>query len=278
MTSYDKLINSISSKKSMLCVGLDSDINKIPNCFEKNISGLFEFNKIIIEQTQNICSAYKINFAFYEQYGSEGFELIKQTLRQIPDNIFTIADAKRGDIGNTSAAYSKAVFKNLNFDSITANPYMGLDSISPFLEDKSKLIFLLALTSNAGSQDFQRLISDGKPIYQHIIEKSAKNFSHKNLGFVIGATHPDELAALRKIIPENPILIPGVGTQGGDIQAIKKANNNSTALINVSRAIIYPEISDEKVADINKNNEISKKDFADLIKKAAINFNKNINF
>ena len=254
----------------MLCVGLDSDINKIPNCFEKNILGLFEFNKIIIEQTQNICSAYKINFAFYEQYGNEGFELIKRTLQIIPENIFTIADAKRGDIGNTSAAYSKSVFNHFNFDSITVNPYMGLDSISPFLEDKSKFIFLLALTSNKGSNDFQRLISDGKPIYQHIIEKSAKEFSYENLGFVIGATHPDELAELRKIIPENPILIPGVGAQGGDIQAIKKANSNSTALINVSRAIIYPEI--------NSTEKISKENFANLVKNTTINFNKNIAF
>ena len=248
MNSYNKLIASIAEKKSILCVGLDSDIDKIPNCFEKNIYGLFDFNKTIIEQTKDFCSAYKINFAFYEQYGSDGFDLISQTVDLIPKNIFTIADAKRGDIGNTSAAYAKSVFNFFPFDSVTVNPYMGFDSISPFLEDKSKFIFLLALTSNQGSHNFQRLISDGKPIYQHIIEQSSKEFSKENIGFVIGATHPKELFELRKIIPENAILIPGVGTQGGDIRAVKEANNNSLALINVSRAIIYPEITDNDFA------------------------------
>ena len=253
MNSHSKLINSLTQKKSMLCVGLDSDIAKIPACFEKNISGLFEFNKTIIEQTQDVCSAYKINFAFYEQYGSDGFSLIKQTLSIIPRNIFTIADAKRGDIGNTSAAYAKSVFDYFAFDSVTVNPYMGFDSISPFLEDESKFIFLLALTSNKGSYDFQRLVADGKPIYQHIIEKSSKEFSEENIGFVIGATHPAELSELRKIIPNNVILIPGVGAQGGDIQAVKLANGNSSALINVSRAIIYPEITDNNFSNSVKN-------------------------
>jgi len=251
MNSYNKLKNSIAEKKTMLCVGLDSDINKIPNCFEKNIFGLFDFNKTVIEQTKDFAAAYKINFAFYEQYGKEGFDLIAKTLNLIPKNIFTVADAKRGDIGNTSAAYAKSVFEYFSFDSITVNPYMGFDSISPFLEDKSKFVFLLALTSNNGSADFQRLISEGKPIYQHIIEKSANEFSKENIGFVIGATHPKELSELRKIIPENAILIPGVGAQGGDIRAVKEANNNFVALINVSRAIIYPEIYDNNFVDIS---------------------------
>jgi len=248
MNSYNKLLNSITKNNSILCVGLDSDISKMPVHFEKNIYGLFDFNQTVIEQTKDFAAAYKINFAFYEQYGSDGFGLIKQTLDLIPQNIFTVADAKRGDIGNTSSAYAKSVFDFFSFDSITVNPYMGFDSIAPFLEDKSKFVFLLALTSNKGSNDFQRLISDGKPIYQHIIEKTVKKFPKENIGFVIGATHPKELFDLRKIIPENAILIPGVGTQGGDIRAIKEANNKSLALINVSRAIIYPEIVDNDFA------------------------------
>jgi len=260
MTSYEKLVNSISKKQSMLCVGLDSDIKKIPNCFEKNCAGLFEFNKTIIEQTKDFCSAYKINFAFYEQYGSEGFDVIEKTLQIIPEDIFTIADAKRGDIGNTSLAYSNSVFNYFNFDSVTVNPYMGLDSISPFLEDKSKFVFLLALTSNNGSNDFQRLLSDGKPIFQYVIEKTSKVFTNKNLGFVIGATHPKELEILRNIIPEHTILIPGVGTQGGDITAVRKANGNSLALINVSRAIIYPNDTDISFNDFARTvNDIAKK-------------------
>lgn len=248
MTSYQKLIDSISRKGTMLCVGIDPDINKMPECFEKNINGLAEFIKTIVEQTKDVTAAYKINFAFYEQYGSDGFDLIKQILKAIPTDVFTIADAKRGDIGNTSSAYAKSVFNFFNFDSVTVNPYMGFDSIAPFVEDKSKFIFLLSLTSNQGSYDFQRLVADNKPIYQHIIEKAASQFSKENIGFVIGATHPKELSELRKLIPHYPILIPGVGAQGGNIQSVLEANNNSTALINISRAIIFPQIIDNDYA------------------------------
>ena len=255
MISYKKLINAIQNKNSLLCVGLDSDINKIPtNVFTKDINGLLEFNETTINNTKQFVSAYKINFAFYEQLGSDGFNLINDTLKLIPDDIFTIADAKRGDIGNTSSAYTKAVFQNMDFDSITINPYMGMDSISPFLEDKNKMVFILALTSNPGSSDFQRLIANDKPIYQHIIEKTINTFNVENAGFVIGATHPEELTDIRKIIPKNVILIPGVGTQGGDVDAIMKANNNSPALINVSRAIIYPETFDNNIKDNTKDN------------------------
>ena len=263
MASYKKLITAINKKKSLLCVGLDSDINKIPaNIFSKDINGLFDFNKAIIENTEDFASAYKINFAFYEQYGSDGFDLINKTLKLIPNDIFTIADAKRGDIGNTSAAYSKCVFNYMNFDSITVNPYMGIDSISPFLEDTSKMIFVLALTSNLGSNDFQRLVSNHKPIYQHIIEKMINIFDKENVGFVIGATHPNELAEIRKIITDNVVLVPGVGTQGGDIDAILAANNNLPALINVSRSIIYPEC-------INSNDNSSLCFFESVNKTAA---------
>ncbi|MDR0927901.1 MAG: orotidine-5'-phosphate decarboxylase [Ignavibacteria bacterium] len=262
--SYNKLISAIKSKKSMLCVGLDSDISKIPaESFSKNINGLFEFNKTIIAQTADICAAYKINFAFYEQYGSDGVDLLKQTLQIIPQDIFTIADAKRGDIGNTSTAYSKSVFQYFMADSITVNPYMGIDSIVPFLEDTDKFIFLLALTSNKGSYDFQRLECDGKPLYLHIIEKSAKEFEVENLGFVIGATHPTELGDIRKLIPNNAVLIPGVGAQGGDVSAVMAANGGGPALINVSRAVIYPDIIDN--------------DFGASVRRAALKYNRLIN-
>jgi orotidine-5'-phosphate decarboxylase len=250
INSHQKLLNSIANKNSLLCVGLDTDINKIPlQFFTKDFDGLLNFNKTIIEQTQEFTAAYKINFAFYEQYGSDGFDLIRKTLQLIPQNIFTIADAKRGDIGNTSAAYSTMVFGYFDFDSITINPYMGVDSIEPFLEDKTKFIFVLALTSNQGSFDFQRLISADKPVYQHIIQKLINTFTKENLGFVIGATHPQELNDLRQIIPNNVMLIPGVGTQGADIEQVIKANNNAPAVINVSRAIIYPTISDNNFAN-----------------------------
>ena len=242
MTSYEKAINVIKNKKSLLCIGLDSDISKIPhNLFSSDIDGLYNFNRTIIENTKEFAAAYKINFAFYEQYGADGFNLIKKTLELIPSNTFTIADAKRGDIGNSSAGYSKSVFECMNFDSITVNAYMGMDSVAPFLENKNKMVFLLALTSNPGSNDFQRLIIDNKPLYAHIIEKANSTFTAENVGFVVGATHPKELKEIRKKIENNFILIPGIGVQGGAIDEVVEANNNLPAFINVSRAIIYPD-------------------------------------
>jgi len=258
--AYDKLQDSISRSGSMLCVGLDSDISKLPVGFEKSINGLLEFNKSIIKATSQVAAAYKINFAFYEQYGSDGFDLLKNTFEIIPENIFTIADAKRGDIGNTSLAYARSVFDFFEADSVTINPYMGFDSIEPFLEYKNKFVFLLALTSNKGSYDFQRLDVAGRPLYQHIVEKTLKNYSNKNIGFVVGATHPDELAALRRVAEDSCFLIPGVGAQGADVDAVTTANNKKLALINVSRAIIYPETQN------------SYKTFEDLVQDAAVSY------
>lgn len=236
-----KLMNAIANKKSLLCVGLDTDLAKLPQkLFTQDFYGLLAFNKMVIEQTQDFAAAYKINFAFYEQYGDIGFNLIRKTLEFIPDKIFTIADAKRGDIGNTSVAYSKMAFNAFNFDAITVNPYMGIDSVASFLTNPAKMVFVLALTSNPGSFDFQRLMSDNKPVYQHVVEKFANEFSADNLGFVVGATHPQELQQLRKTIPNNVILIPGVGAQGGDVEQVLAANAGAPAIINVSRAILYP--------------------------------------
>ncbi len=239
MDSYSKLENSLIESGTMLCVGLDTDLAKLPKGIASNLTGMLEFNRIIINATQDLTAAYKINYAFYEQYGHEGFRIIEQTMNLIPQSKFIIADAKRGDIGNTSRSYAKACFEALNSDAITVNPYMGSDSVKPFLEYSDKMVFLLALTSNPGSSDFQRLKVDNDYLYQHVIEVSSKWADYKNLGYVIGATHPDELRTIRKTIPSNPLLIPGVGTQGGDIDGVLSANNGGVALINVSRDIIF---------------------------------------
>jgi orotidine-5'-phosphate decarboxylase len=239
MKAFEKTLNKIEKSGSMLCIGLDTDLNNIPNHLGKDIKSILDFNYSIIDSTKDFASAYKINFAFYEQYGNAGFDILKKTADYIPSDILKIADAKRADIGNSSKAYAIAVFDELHFDSVTVSPYMGMDSILPFFEYDDKLVFILALTSNPGSMDFQKLLSEGEPIYQYVIRKSIKEFPVNKTGFVVGATHPDELAAIRNIAPYNILLIPGVGTQGGDIEGILKANSNKPALINVSRDIIY---------------------------------------
>ena len=239
MNSYEKYQIAKEKNNSILCVGLDTDINKLPGGLLKDAEGMLEFNRQIIEATKDLVCSFKINFAFYETLGAAGFEILNKTIEIIPDNIFIIADAKRGDIGNTSKSYADSCFNYFKADAITVHPYMGIDSVSPFLSFKDKFVFLLALTSNPGSNDFQQLICDGKPLFQHTIEKSAEWAGKDNLGYVVGATHPDDLIKIRQIIPDRLLLIPGVGTQGGDTEAILKANNNADAIINVSRDIIY---------------------------------------
>ncbi len=240
MNAVKKYFDAVKAVNSNLCVGLDTVIEKIPlHLREKDLEGILEFNKEIIDAVSKYASAFKINLAFYEQYGCEGVSLIKETIKLIPEGKFVISDAKRGDIGNTSKAYAKACFEDLKADSITVNPYMGYDSIEPFLEDRSKFVFILALTSNPGSDDFQRLISDGREIYKHVIEKAVTWTDANHLGFVIGATHPDELAAIRGTIKDRLLLIPGVGTQGANVEQVIKANAGGPYMINVSRDIIY---------------------------------------
>lgn len=240
MNALKKYSDAAQAVASNLCVGLDTVAEKLPEHLkEKGLEGILEFNKQIIDSTAQYASAFKINLAFYEQYGCEGVSLIKETIKLIPHGKFIISDAKRGDIGNTSKAYAKACFEDLRADAITVNPYMGYDSIEPFLEDKSKFVFILALTSNPGSNDFQRLISSGKEIYKHVIEKSIKWAAAEHLGFVIGATHPEELAEIRASIKDRLLLIPGVGTQGANVESVIKANANGPFMINVSRDIIY---------------------------------------
>ena len=262
MKALEKLQDISAKKNSILCVGLDTDINKIPDHFKKTTESISAFNIEIIKATRDICAAYKVNFAFYEQYGIEGFIELKKTIDAIPDDCFIIADAKRGDIGNTSAAYAKSCFEYFNADSITVSPYMGSDSIGPFLNFPGKMVFILALTSNPGSNDFQHIESDGKKLYERVIYQSSKWADENSLGYVVGATHPDELKNIREIIPGRALLIPGVGAQGGDIEAVIKANSGGPALINVSRGIIY--IS-------------SGKDFAEKVRNESIKYNTEFN-
>ena len=239
MKSWNK-INEIQKKNnSILCIGLDSGLDKIPKHLGNDLNALLKFNIAVIEATKDLVCAYKMNLAFYEQYGADGYKILKETFEYIGNEIFTIADAKRADIGNTSRAYAKSAFEYFNADSITVNPYMGKDSVMPFLEVPGKMVFLLALTSNEGSNDFQRMETNGKPLFQNVIEKSKSWSTSENLGYVIGATHPDELKNIRKIIPEHYLLIPGIGSQGGSIGETISANSGGPAIINVSRDIIY---------------------------------------
>ncbi len=236
------LFKQIQEKGSYLCVGLDADINKIPASLLKEEDPIFEFNKQIIEATADYCVAYKPNIAFYEALGPKGWESLQKTLDFIPDTHFTIADAKRGDIGNTSKLYAKAFFEAMDFDSITVAPYMGKDSVSPFLEFEGKWVILLALTSNIGAQDFQRLdITTGKKLFEEVLQTSQKWGSSEQLMYVVGATQASALQEIRKIIPDHFLLVPGVGAQGGSLEEVSKygMNKHCGLLVNSSRGIIY---------------------------------------
>jgi orotidine-5'-phosphate decarboxylase len=241
MLAYQKISELIKEKKTLLCVGLDTDLEKIPEVFPKNSDGIVQFNKEIIEATKDLAVAYKINFAFYEQYGVAGFKALEKTFKLISNKYFTIADAKRGDIGNTSLSYASSVFDYFNADSITVNPYMGYDSLSPFFKFKDKIVFILALTSNPGAFDYQKLKVEGEELYKIVIKKTSVSYNFEQTGYVVGATHPDELKVIRKLIPKHLLLIPGVGAQGGSIPDVLEANGCAPAIVNVSRAIIYPE-------------------------------------
>ncbi len=236
-----QLIQQINKKKSYLCVGLDTDITKIPSHLLKYKNPVLEFNKQIIDATHDLSVAYKPNIAFYEQYGAKGWEILEKTVNHIPANIFKIADAKRGDIGNTSNMYAKAFFETMPFDSITVAPYMGEDSIKPFLEFKDKWVIILGLTSNKGAQDFQFLKSNKKPLFQNVIEKCMQYGTADNTMFVIGATKEAYFEEIRKFCPDHFFLVPGVGAQGGDLQKLSQygMNKDCGLLVNATRSIIY---------------------------------------
>ena len=241
-TSY--LIDQIRKKNSFLCIGLDVDLNKIPSHLLTEEDPIFAFNKAIIDATHHLCVAYKPNTAFYEAYGLKGWQSLEKTIQYLNKNnpeIFTIADAKRGDIGNTSSMYAKAFFEDLAFDSVTVAPYMGKDSVEPFLEFKDKHTILLALTSNQGAFDFQTKSVEGKELYKQVLEISKTWDNSENLMYVVGATKADFLSEIRQIIPDSFLLVPGVGAQGGNLQDVCKygMNKNVGLLINSSRGIIY---------------------------------------
>ena len=249
------LIQQIKEKKSFLCIGLDTDIQKIPAFLRSYEDPIFEFNKRIIEATKDFCVAYKPNIAFYESRGAKGWLSLQKTMELIPDNIFTIADAKRGDIGNTSSLYARAFFdkeeSGFSFDSVTVAPYMGSDSVSPFLTYPNKWVILLALTSNEGASDFQMTTDqEGKTLYQNVLINSQKWGNDENMMYVVGATRPEYFADIRKYSPKHFYLVPGVGAQGGSLEEVCKygLNEEIGLLINSSRAIIYAS-SEEDFAE-----------------------------
>ncbi len=237
----DYLINQIKEKKTFLCVGLDTDIKKIPEHLKHIPDAVFEFNKQIIDSTKDLCVAYKINTAFYEALGAKGWETLEKTVNYIPNTHFKIADAKRGDIGNTSDQYAKAFFETISFDAVTVAPYMGSDSVKPFLNYDDKWAIVLGLTSNTGSRDFEQQKMGDSFLYEEVIRKTSEWGTPQNLMFVVGATKAAELSSIRKIIPNHFLLIPGVGAQGGSLAEVCKygLNDDCGLLINASRAIIY---------------------------------------
>jgi len=241
-----ELFENIQRKKSFLCVGLDTDVNKIPeHLFDETEDPIFEFNKAIIDATADLCVAYKPNLAFYESLGLEGWEVLERTVDYIRENYpdqFIIADAKRGDIGNTSAMYARTFFGNMEFDSVTVAPYMGEDSVSPFLTYEGKWVTLLALTSNKGALDFQFMRdADGEFLFEKVLKTSLKWGTDENMMYVVGATKAEMLTDIRAIIPEHFLLVPGVGAQGGSLADVAKFGLNSSCglLVNSSRQIIY---------------------------------------
>ncbi len=265
MNFVDKLVGAARRNNSLLCIGLDPDPGLMPSRVK-----LFEFNRAIVEATADLVCAYKLNFAFYEALNAEGLDALKRTIKQVPDYVPVIGDAKRGDIGNTARAYARAIFDNLNFDAATVNPYMGYDSVEPFITHQDKGVFILCRTSNPGSGDFQSLRCEAGygplPLYEIVAAKARQWNTHGNIGLVVGATYPDELKIIRSNHPSMPILIPGIGAQGGDLASAVRYGVDSKgerALINSSRQIIYASQG---------------KDFAQAARKVAAELREQINY
>ncbi len=252
-----QLFAEVRRKSSYLCIGLDTDPDKIPPHLRSEPDPVYAFNRQIVDATHDLAIAYKPNLAFYEASGAKGWESLQKTMEYIPKPLFTIADAKRGDMGNTSTKYAKAFFERLGADAITVAPYMGEDSVRPFLEFKDKWVVLLAHTSNPGSADFQLLQSNGKPLYEEVMTRAMSWATPDQLMFVVGATRADKMEGIRKNAPEHFFLVPGVGAQGGDLEAISKAgfNRQCGLIVNSSRSILYAS---------------NKPDFAGAARKEAI--------
>lgn len=241
------LVDQIKQKQSYLCVGLDTDITKLPKHLQSQPDAVFQFNKAIIDATKDYCVSYKINTAFYESQGLKGWEAMEQTVNYIPSTHFKIADAKRGDIGNTSAQYAKAFFETLQFDAITVAPYMGEDSIRPFLEYDNKFTIVLGLTSNKGAADFELQRAGDEYLYEKVLRTISSWGTPDNLMFVVGATQAIELQNIRKMIPDNFLLVPGVGAQGGSLEEVSKygMNKDCGLLVNASRAVIFASVGED---------------------------------
>lgn len=264
--NFNQLVENIKKKKSFLCVGLDTDLAKIPKHLLATEDPIFEFNKQIIDATKAYCVAYKPNIAFYEALGPKGWETLEKTLAYIPNDIFTIADAKRGDIGNTTNYYAQTYFKTYNFNSLTVAPYMGQDTVQPYLAYKDKWVILLGLTSNSGALDFQlQKLMDNSFLFEKVLKISKNWGSEQNMMYVIGATKADMLTRVRDIVPNHFLLIPGVGAQGGSLQEVAKygLNENCGLLVNSSRGIIYASsekdfgtVAGEKAKEIQEEMEV----------------------
>ena len=270
LMNKQELISQIQQKKSFLCIGLDVDITKIPKHLLNCEDPIFEFNKQIIDATHHLAVAYKPNTAFYEAYGIKGWQALEKTINYINKNypeLFTIADAKRGDIGNTSTMYAKAFFEDLNFDSVTVAPYMGSDSVEPFLAFKNKTTILLALTSNKGGLDFQGLKTDKHELYKEVLRTALTWQNAENLMFVVGATKAEYFSEIRKIVPNHFLLVPGVGAQGGNLQDVCKygLTKDCGLLINSSRGIIYAGNDDNFAKAAQKEAEILQQEMAEIL-------------
>jgi len=236
MKFIEKLLKTSRKNSSLLCIGLDPDPELMPG------TDVLQFNRAIIDATSDLVCAYKPNLAFYEALGSEGLSILEETVKHIPDDIPVIADAKRGDIGNTAKAYARALFSVFGFDGATVSPYLGYDSIEPFVSYRDKCVFILCRTSNRGSRDFQDLKTDGLPLYEVVARKAGEWDVHGNIGLVVGATYPQELKKVRAMCPEMCLLIPGIGTQGGDLASAVRYGvdaRGERAIFNVSRQILY---------------------------------------
>jgi orotidine-5'-phosphate decarboxylase len=248
MTFLEKLIHAQRRSDSLLCVGLDTDMEKIPASLRSRTDPLVEFNRRIIDATKDLVCAYKLNIAFYESAGEHMWRAVRKTLGHIPDGIVTIGDGKRGDIGNTSERQAHMFFGEFEFTACTVSPYMGRDSLEPFMAREDRGAFILALTSNEGSKDFQYLKVSGRPLYEHVVAKALKWNKKGNLGLVVGATHPKELKRIRGMAPDLPILIPGVGAQKGNLASAVRCGCGSSgllAVINVGRSVIYASSGDD---------------------------------
>lgn len=242
MTFRDKLLTAQRKHFSLVCVGLDTDPGSLPDHLRDSADGVLEFNRNIIEATQDLVCAYKPNLAFYEALGSRGWDILRATLAMIPKDVVTVGDAKRGDIGNTAERYAQSLFNELKFDAVTINAYMGFDAVEPFIRSPEHGIFVLALTSNPGSKDFQRLMVGKQPLFEKVVRSCVKWDTGGNIGLVVGATQAKDLRRVRALAPKMPILIPGIGKQGGDLRSSVRFGcdkNGECAVINSSRAILY---------------------------------------